>query len=69
MKQGRWGRQNVSSDFTDVGIGTAVVLVFASWLCPTYQYSYMTDNGFSLLADNQGNEKAPARWIPEPNRH
>ena len=61
--------QHVSSDFTYAIIRHSAVLAAASRLCPTYQFCYMVDIGFSLLVDKKGNEKAHTGWVPEFNRH
>jgi hypothetical protein len=59
----------VSSDFTYAIIGDSVVLAPAPQICPTYQWRYIVDIGFSLLADNESDEEAPTGWVPELNRH
>lgn len=59
----------MSFNFTYAIIWASIILAPTSGLCPTYQCGYMVDIGFSLLADNEGNEEASTGWVPEPNRH
>ena len=59
----------MSFDFTHASNWTPYFLASATELSHTELFSHSIDIGFSLLADNEGNEEAYKGWVLEPNRH
>ena len=59
----------MSSDFTYAGNSTAHFLADASELRGADLCSNSVTLGFSLLADNEGDEGAYTGWVPKPDRH